>query len=99
MPPIETVTSLTGVDPGTGSYFPLSEIQSGTFLNPGSERWALVSAMPEAIEHTRLCKLQDVHFGEDGRPRQRDVVDASADTGGAPSQGPGGAPRCLTGGA
>jgi len=40
-----------------------SEIQSGKYLTP-EERWAAVAKIPECIEHDRLCKLQDVHFGK-----------------------------------
>ena len=43
------------------------ELQTGKYLTP-EERWDLVTAMPECIEHNRLCKLQDVHLCEDGRP-------------------------------
>src|SRR5713101_8037940 len=34
------------------------EVQAGTYLTP-QERWALVTDMPECIEHSRLCKLQE----------------------------------------
>lgn len=40
-----------------------SEIQSGKYLTP-EERWDIVSAMPESVEHDRLCKLQDTHFAK-----------------------------------
>jgi hypothetical protein len=39
------------------------EVQTGTYLTP-QERWDLVTAMPECAEHSRLVKLQDVHFGK-----------------------------------
>jgi hypothetical protein len=34
------------------------EVQTGTYLTP-EERWALVTDMPECVEHDRLCRLQD----------------------------------------
>ncbi|MEH2627084.1 hypothetical protein V1292_005139 [Bradyrhizobium sp. AZCC 1719] len=39
------------------------EVQAGTYLTP-QERWDLVTKIPECVEHNRLCKLQDVHFGK-----------------------------------
>jgi hypothetical protein len=38
-------------------------VQAGTYLTP-QERWDLVTKIPECVEHNRLCKLQDVHFGK-----------------------------------
>ena len=37
------------------------ELQGGTYLTP-DERWALVTDMPEAKEHDRLCRLQEAHY-------------------------------------
>jgi hypothetical protein len=38
-----------------------SEVQTGTYLTP-QERWALVTNMPECIEHNRLCELQEPFY-------------------------------------
>jgi hypothetical protein len=39
------------------------EVQAGTYLTP-QERWDIVTKIPECVEHNRLCKLQDIHFGK-----------------------------------
>ena len=39
------------------------EVKAGTYLTP-QERWALVTDMPECIEHSRLCNLQGVHMAK-----------------------------------
>jgi hypothetical protein len=39
------------------------EVQTGTYLTP-EERWDIVTKIPECVEHSRLCKLQDEHYAK-----------------------------------
>lgn len=40
-----------------------ASLVGGSPLTP-QERWDIVTAMPESIEHTRLCRLQDPFYAE-----------------------------------